>query len=125
MENDLSTQKTGNYSINIHGKVNGMQIQQGAVNSSQTYGVNQEFDYNKASNILDEISKYTPMFADTYGKNQKIAEAALTEARECVSERGNPSKLKHALSVLKDVSLRASSSLIATGVLELLKQIGI
>ena len=65
------------------------------------------------------------MFADTYGQDCKIAENALNEARECVSDRKNPLKIKKALSILKDVSLRVSSSLIATGILELLKQIGI
>ncbi|MFR8564488.1 MAG: hypothetical protein ACLVD2_10585 [Blautia sp.] len=125
MEKDLSNSKSGSYSIRINGNVKDVQIQQGTDNSSQIYNVNSEFDYDKAIKILDEISKYIPMFADTYGENCKIAENALNEAVECVSERKNPSKLRNALSILKDVSLRASSSLIATGVLELLKQIEI
>ena len=125
MEEDLSNSKSGSYSIRINGNVKDVQIQQGTDNSSQIYNVNSEFDYDKAIKILDEISKYIPMFADTYGENCKIAENALNEAVECVSERKNPSKLRNALSILKDVSLRASSSLIATGVLELSKQIEI
>ena len=125
MEKDLSNSKSGSYSIRINDNVKDVQIQQGTDNSSQIYNVNSEFDYDKAIKILDEISKYIPMFADTYGENCKIAENALNEAVECVSERKNPSKLRNALSILKDVSLRASSSLIATGVLELLKQIEI
>ena len=125
MEKDLSNSKSGSYSIRTNGNVKDVQIQQGTDNSSQIYNVNSEFDYDKAIKILDEISKYIPMFADTYGENCKIAENALNEAVECVSERKNPSKLRNALSILKDVSLRASSSLIATGVLELLKQIEI
>jgi len=39
--------------------------------------------------------------------------------------RENPSKIKKALSILKDVSLRVSSSLIATGILTLLEKIGV
>lgn len=125
MEKDLSNSKSGSYSISINGNVKGMQIQQGTDNSTQIYNVNTEFDYDKAIKVLNEISKYIPMFADTYGENCKIAENALNEALECASERKNPSKLRNALSILKDVSLRVSSSLIATGVLELLKQIEI
>lgn len=125
MEKDLSNSKSGSYSISINGNVKGVQIQQGTDNSTQIYNVNTEFDYDKAIKVLNEISKYIPMFADTYGENCKIAENALNEALECASERKNPSKLRNALSILKDVSLRVSSSLIATGVLELLKQIEI
>ena len=125
MEKDLSNSKSGSYSISINGNVKGMQIQQGTDNSTQIYNVNTEFDYDKAIKVLNEISKYIPMFADTYGENCKIAENALNEALECASERKKPSKLRNSLSILKDVSLRVSSSLIATGVLELLKQIEI
>lgn len=125
MERDLCNQERGAYSVNIQGNASGVQIQQGTVNSSQFQNVNQEFDFDKAAEVLHEISKYIPMFADTYGQDCKIAENALNEARECVSDRKNPLKIKKALSILKDVSLRVSSSLIATGILELLKQIGI
>lgn len=125
MEKDMSNSKSGGYSISINGNVKSVQIQQGTDNSTQIYNANTEFDYDKAIKFLNEISKYIPMFSDTYGENCKKAENALNEALECVSERKNPSKLRNALSILKDVSLRASSSLIATGVLELLKQIEI
>lgn len=123
MEKDMLNSKSGSYSININGNVKGMQIQQEAFNSSQIYNDASGFDYDKVIKILNEINKYTPMFDDTYGENCKIAENALNEAIECVSERKNHSRLINALSILKDVSLKASSSLIATGVLELLKQI--
>ncbi|MBM6840782.1 hypothetical protein H6A03_04395 [[Clostridium] spiroforme] len=125
MQKDFSNSKSGSYSISLNDNVKGVQIQQGTDNSTQIYNINTEFNYDKALKVLNEISKYIPMFADTYGENCKIAENALNEALECVSERRNPSKLKNALSILKDVSLRVSSSLIATGVLELLKQLGI
>lgn len=34
------------------------------------------------------------MFADTYGRDYKIAEGALNEAKEAVLSRENPSKIK-------------------------------
>lgn len=124
MEKDLFNQQHESYSVNIQGNTSGVQIQQGTINSSQFQNSNQEFDYDKTAEVLNEISKYIPMFADTYGQECEIVEKALNQARDDVSHRENPSKIKKTLSILKDVSLRVSSSLIATGVLELLKQIG-
>ena len=86
---------------------------------------NFNFDYEKVAEILNEIDKYVPMFADIYGHDCEKAENALNEAKEAVVARENPSKIKKALSILKDVSLRVSSSLIATGILTLLEKIGV
>ena len=123
MEKDLSNQEQDSYSVNIQGNINGVQIQQGTTNSSQFQNVNQVFDYEKVAEILNEIDKYVPMFADIYGHDCEKAENALNEAKEAVVARENPSKIKKALSILKDVSLRVSSSLIATGILTLLEKI--
>ena len=125
MEKDLSNQEQDSYSVNIQGNINGVQIQQGTTNSSQFQNVNQVFDYEKVAEILNEIDKYVPMFADIYGHDCEKAENALNEAKEAVGARENPSKIKKALSILKDVSLRVSSSLIATGILTLLEKIGV
>jgi len=116
MEKDLSNQEQDSYSVNIQGNINGVQIQQGTTNSSQ---------FEKVAEILNEIDKYVPMFADIYGHDCEKAENALNEAKEAVVARENPSKIKKALSILKDVSLRVSSSLIATGILTLLEKIGV
>ena len=125
MEKDLSNQEQDSYSVNIQGNINGVQIQQGTTNSSQFQNVNQVYDYEKVAEILNEIDKYVPMFADIYGHDCEKAENALNEAKEAVVARENPSKIKKALSILKDVSLRVSSSLIATGILTLLEKIGV
>ena len=125
MEKDLSNQEQDSYSVNIQGNINGVQIQQGTTNSSHFQNVNQVFDYEKVAEILNEIDKYVPMFADIYGHDCEKAENALNEAKEAVVARENPSKIKKALSILKDVSLRVSSSLIATGILTLLEKIGV
>ena len=125
MEKDLSNQEQDSYAVNIQGNINGVQIKQGTTNSSQFQNVNQVFDYEKVAEILNEIDKYVPMFADIYGHDCEKAENALNEAKEAVVARENPSKIKKALSILKDVSLRVSSSLIATGILTLLEKIGV
>ncbi len=74
MKKDLCNQECGACSVNIQDSASGVQIQQGAVNSSQFQNVNQEFDFDKAAEVLHEISKFIPMFADTYGQDCKIAE---------------------------------------------------
>ena len=69
--------------------------------------------------------RYKSMFADVYGEDSKIAEETLDEAIKAVEKKEKPSKIKTALSVLKDITLRVSSSLIATGILGLLKQLNL
>ena len=69
MEKDLSNQEQDSYAVNIQGNINGVQIQQGTTNSSQFQNVNRVFDYDKVAEILNEIGKYVPMFADTYGQD--------------------------------------------------------
>ena len=72
MEKDLYNQKQDSYSVDIQGNINGIQIQQGTTNSSQFQNINQVFDYDKVAKIINEIDKYVPMFADTYGRDYKI-----------------------------------------------------
>lgn len=59
MERDLCNQECESYSVNIQGNASGVQIQQGAVNSSQFQNVNQELDFDKVAEVLHEISKYS------------------------------------------------------------------
>ncbi len=125
MKQDIYSQGNGNYGVNIGGTSSNIQIQQGTVNSSQTQIVNENFDYEKALQIVNEIAKYKSMFADVYGENSKAAEETLIEAIKGIEKKDTPLKIKTALSVLKDITLRVSSSLIATGILGLLKQLGI
>lgn len=125
MKQNSYNQDNCTYDVNIGENSSNIQIQQGTVNSSQTQTINEVFDYENAMQILNEISKYKSMFADVYGEDSKIAEETLDEAIKAVEKKEKPSKIKTALSVLKDITLRVSSSLIATGILGLLKQLNI
>lgn len=125
MKQNSYNQDNCTYDVNIGENSSNIQIQQGTVNSSQTQTINEVFDYENAMQILNEISKYKSMFADVYGEDSKIAEITLDEAIKAVEKKEKPSKIKTALSVLKDITLRVSSSLIATGILGLLKQLNI
>lgn len=125
MKQNSYNQDNCTYDVNIGENSSNIQIQQGTVNSSQTQTINEVFNYENAMRILNEISKYKSMFADVYGEDSKIAEETLDEAIKAVEKKEEPSKIKTALSVLKDITLRVSSSLIATGILGLLKQLNI
>lgn len=125
MKQNSYNQDNCTYDVNIGENSSNIQIQQGTVNSSQTQTINEVFDYENAMQILNEISKYKSMFADVYGEDSKIAEETLDEAIKAVEKKEKPSKIKTALSVLKDITLRVSSSLIATGILGFLKQLNI
>ncbi len=125
MKQNSYNQGNCNYDVNIGENFSNIQIQQGTVNSSQIQTINEVFNYENAMRILNEISKYKSMFADVYGEDSKIAEETLDEAIKAVEKKEKPSKIKTALSVLKDITLRVSSSLIATGILGLLKQLNL
>ena len=125
MKQNSYNQGNCNYDVNIGETSSNIQIQQGTVNSSQIQTINEVFNYENAMRILNEISKYKSMFADVYGEDSKIAEETLDEAIKAVEKKEKPSKIKTALSVLKDITLRVSSSLIATGILGLLKQLNL
>ena len=55
----------------------------------------------------------------------KLLKKRWTKLIKAVEKKEKPSKIKTALSVLKDITLRVSSSLIATGILGLLKQLNL
>lgn len=124
MEKDLYNQEQSRSSVNIYGDIKGVQIQQGTIHSSQIQNNNQEFNYDKVAEILNEIDKYTPMFAEVYGENCKAAQDALDEAKDALSHE-KPSLIKKSLSLLKDISLKVTTSVIAKGIIELLKTINI
>lgn len=125
METNYNKEKGVNHSVNITGNASGVQIQQNVSHSFQMQITNEDFDYERILEILKEISKYEPMFEDTYGNTAEQALEALNKAKAAIVNKEQPSKIKGFLNVLKDVSLRVSSSLIATGILGLLSQVGI
>ena len=110
MENNHhnNKEKDTNHSVSVSGNATGVQIQQNVSNSTQSQVVNEVFEYEKVLEVLHEISNFQQMFKDTYG-----------------NEAEHPSKIKGFLNVIKDISLRVTSSLVATGILGLLSRIGI
>lgn len=124
MENNNDKGSSVNHSVSINGNASGVQIQQNVTNSTQQQIANEMFDYDRVLEILIEISNFQPMFNDTYGGETGQVIDALNSAKEAVMNKEKPVKIKALLNVIKDVSLKVSSSLIATGILGLLSKIG-
>lgn len=109
--------------MNIYGNIDSSQIQQGTINSTQNMII--EFDYDKAISVIDEINKYASNknFDEDYGDNSDKAKGLITDIHSMIRSKEDPAKIKHALSVLKDLSIGVSSSLIASGVVGLITQL--
>ena len=113
-----------NNSINVTGSISNAQIQQNVSNSFQSSLFEKDnFDYERVSKLLYEISKYEPLFEQEYGELSKILSDALHNVEQSVANKEEPSKIYGFLNVIKDISLRVSSSVIATGIVSLLKGI--
>ena len=108
---------------NITGNVSKVQIQQNTSQSTQNQKVNDNFNYNEISEILEEISKYESLFDEVFGQTAEQAKLALNNAKYATSNKENPSKIKSFLNILKDLSLKVSSSVIAKGIVELINKL--
>ncbi len=115
--------KKENYSISFSGDSSNIQIQQNVSESQQHQEINKNVDYKSIEEILDEIARYKPMFAEVYGENSEQATDILDKLISLVKEKEEKSIIQKALGVFKDLTLRVSSSLLATGILGLIAKI--
>lgn len=123
----LKTAGENGATILIGDNANGIQIQQNSSGSSQDMINSQVFNYDKALEILKEIQGYVafPQFQDTFKDNAENVKRIIEETIQAVESKQEPSLIKKSLNILKDVSIRVSSSLIASGILALLATIPI
>lgn len=122
---ELSKKEGRNHSVSIEGNANGIQIQQNVSNSTQSQSVNETFDYEKILEVLQEVLKFEHTFKDTYGHEAEHVLELLDKAKQAAVNKEEPSKIKSLLNTVKDISLRVTSSLVSTGIIGLLSQIGI
>ena len=111
--------------VNFHGNVTGSQIQVGTVNSTQISNNTEVFPYEDVMKVLSEINKYKDRLSADLGENGEKFCETLAEVTDEVQSKGNPSKIKTALGLLRDFVVGVSGSLAASGVLALLHQISI
>lgn len=117
-------QKTSNHNINsFYGQVSGVQIQQGTVNSLQSQSVNQEFNYDEVTEIIQKIKKYESFFDDEYGENASEMRDKIDEIENLLKKEENPSRIKILLNDIKNLSIGVTGSLIASGIVTLLSRV--
>lgn len=114
--------------IQIGDNAHDIQIQQGTVSSSQTISkIEQEFDYEKAEKIIRDIASYTqyPQFVETFGENSETAKATIENMLVAVEKKEDKRIIKSLAMELKNLAIGVVGSLIASGIIAQLGNLGI
>lgn len=127
LEDYMEKGQVTNNTLNVSGSVSGSQIQQGTSNSVQTMLIEMEFDYEMVLDILQKVQKISRSddFIEDFGEYADKLKNAVTEAIELVNKKEEPSKIKSFLLTIKDLAMRVSSSVIATGIVGMISQLPI
>jgi len=127
LEDYMEKGQITNNTLNISGSVTGTQIQQGSINSSQTMSVENDFDYEKVITALDKIQRIfrSVDFQEDFGEYTEEIKKVVTETIEMVQKQEEHTKIKKALTTIKDIAMRVTSSVIASGIIEMIKQLPI
>ena len=120
-ENMRGTSSTIN---NFYGDAKNIQIQQGTQNSTQSMSIEEEFDYKSASEIFNQILSNIDSFNLLDDDKNKLKEIAI-EAQQFSEAKTNDTAISKTLLLVKDIMLRATGSLTASGILHLLSQAGV
>lgn len=108
--------------IVIGDNANGIQIQQNSAGAQQKMDNEQTFNYEKASEVLKEISTYFefPQFQQTFGDNTENVKSIIQNTIDALNKKEDEGLIKKSLKVLKDLAIGAGGSLIGSGILALL-----
>lgn len=108
--------------IVIGDNANGIQIQQNSAGAQQKMDNEQTFNYEKASEVLKEISTYFefPQFQQTFGDNTENVKSIIQNTIDALNKKEDEGLIKKSLKVLKDLAIGAGGSLIGSGILVLL-----
>lgn len=107
---------------NFGDNATGVQIQQGVQNSTQKLSITQEFNYEKASEVLNQIKGYfdIPIFNTEFGDKAEEVKQIVNQTLEQVKSKDDPTLIKKALAVIYDIAIRVTSGVIATGIVGLI-----
>ena len=110
---------------NFFGNVSNIQIQQGTINSNQTQSVvlNESIDFDMVEAFVSRIKRYEAHFDEEYGQQAVLLREKLEEISVLAQKREKPNKIKSLLLELKNLSVGVAGSLIATGIVEGVKQL--
>lgn len=105
---------------NFYGDVNGLQLQQGTINSNQSQSINAKFDFESVKNIVDQLKKYDPMYDEEFGEEAGVLRNKIEELDNLVMEKKDSNKTKVVLEDIKNLAIGVSGSLLANGILSLI-----
>ena len=114
----------GNYTNNFYGSVNGVQIQQGTKDSKQEQTVSHPVDPVRINDLIQTIRKYDAILNNDYGTEgaDKLRKAT-NDLEAAINERKDAGKIRSSLEYIRDLSVNAGGSLVATGVVQLISMI--
>ena len=108
----------------FYGPVNGVQIQQGAINSTQNQTIAASIDEPKIDELIKLIRKYDSVLDDEYGsENAKELRNAVNELESTRNKSNSEEKKRGLIAYIRDLSVNAGGGLIASGILQLVSMI--
>jgi len=122
----LDDEKTKNTNVNnFYGSTNNVQIQQGTINSTQSFEHKQLTDESTIKELINMIRKYNSVLEKEYGNigAEKLREAIeeLTGLlRETKPSEKKDNRAKEIVAYIRDLSVNAGGGLIASGILQLI-----
>lgn len=108
---------------NFYDKAQNIQIQQHSVSSTQHLVNNEDFDYEKAKNIINQINKYNEEFISIYGESATKVQGTIENITQLILEKEEPTKIKKLFGTIKELTIGISGSLIASGIIQLINTI--
>ena len=84
-----------------------------------------KFDYDAVIQMLSELHKHSndSSFDSVFPGKSDVAKGIIEEALDCANTRESPETIRNLLKELKGLSIGAGGSLIASGIIELLKNL--
>ena len=124
-EKELSeNSKSNTYTNNFYNTVSGVQIQQGSVNSRQNQTLPKSMDISDINKLIQTIRHYNSVLNEDYGTEDADKIRTLTNDLEtAVNNHENTDNVKRMLTYIRDLSANASGSLVAVGIMNLIKKI--
>jgi hypothetical protein len=116
---------SGECVVNVQGKNNKVQVNSNSMQVTQNIeGTIIQFDYEKAKKVMYEIEGYfeTKQFSDSFNESGERIKELVYETLQEIEYNEKPDKIISVINLIKSLVEGATGSLIASGILELLKQ---
>lgn len=105
----------------FYGPVNGVQIQQGAYNSTQNQTIAAPIDDSKVVELVNTIRKYDSILDEEFGvENADNLRKTVDELDDICNKPDSDAKKRRLITYIRDLSVNAGGGLIASGIIQLI-----